>query len=74
MWWNLKIVQPEPQPHKNTQDEANKQKPKRVTSTETIAASAKMPKLTTSSHHITKPHVMRSWCKIEKSIHYKSKR
>jgi hypothetical protein len=24
MWWNLKIVRPEPQPNKNTKDEDNK--------------------------------------------------
>ena len=57
MWWNLKIVRPEPQPNKNTKDEANKQKPNRITSAETAADSDKMPKLTTSSHHIAKPPV-----------------
>ena len=60
MWWNLKIVSPEPQPNKNTKDEANKQKPNRITSAETTADSDKMPKLTTSSHHIAKPPVGRS--------------
>jgi hypothetical protein len=57
MWWNLKIVRLEPQPNKNTKDEANKQKHNRVTSAETAADSDKMPKLTTSSHHIAKPNV-----------------
>ena len=57
MWWNLKIVRPEPQPNKNTKDEANKQKPNRITSAETAADSDKMPMLTTSSHHIAKPNV-----------------
>jgi hypothetical protein len=57
MWWNLKIVRPEPQPTKNTKDEANKQKPNRITSAETAADSDKMMKLTTSSHHIAKPPV-----------------
>jgi hypothetical protein len=60
MWWNLKIVRPEPQPNKNTKDEDNKQKPIRITSAGTAADSDKMPKLTTSSHHIAKPHVSRS--------------
>ncbi|CAN5618097.1 hypothetical protein BH11BAC3_BH11BAC3_01540 [soil metagenome] len=60
MWWNLKIVSPEPQPNKNTKDEANKQKPNRITSAETDADRDKMPKLTTSSHHIAKPPVVRS--------------
>ena len=60
MWWNLKIVRPEPQPIKNTKDEANKQKPNRITSAETAADSDKMPKLTTSCHHIAKPPVVRS--------------
>ena len=59
MWWNLKIVRPEPQPNKNTKDEANKQKPNRITSAETTADSDKMPRLTTSSHHIAKPPVVR---------------
>ena len=58
MWWNLKNVRPEPQPNKNTKDEANKQKPNRITSAETAADSDKMPKLTTSSHHIAKPYPM----------------
>ena len=58
MWWNLKIVRPEPQPNKNTKDEANKQKPNRITSAETAADSDKMPKLTTFSHHIAKPPVV----------------
>ena len=57
MWWKLKIVRPEPQPIKNTKDEANKQKPNRSTSAETAADSDKMPKLTTSCHHIAKPPV-----------------
>ena len=57
MWWNLKIVSPEPQPNKNTKVEANQQKPNRITSAETAADSDKMTKLTTSSHHIAKPHV-----------------
>ena len=57
MWWNLKIVRPEPKPNKNTKDEANKQKPNRITSAETAADSDKMPKLTTSCHHIAKPNV-----------------
>jgi len=57
MWWNLKIVSPVPQLNKNTKDEANKQKPNRITSAETDADSDKMPKLRTSSHHIAKPHV-----------------
>ena len=57
MWWNLKIVSLEPQPNKNTKDEANRQKPNRITSAETDADSDKMPKLTTSSHHIAKPNV-----------------
>ena len=39
MWWNLKIVSPEPQPNKNTKDEAKKQKPNRITSAETAADS-----------------------------------
>jgi hypothetical protein len=39
MWWNLKIVRPEPQPNKNTKVEANKQKPNRITSAETAADS-----------------------------------
>jgi hypothetical protein len=39
MWWNLKNVSPEPQPNKNTKDEANKQKPNRITSAETAADS-----------------------------------
>ena len=34
-----------------------KQKPNRITSAETAADSDKMPKLTTSSHHIAKPPV-----------------
>ena len=38
MWWNLKIS-PEPQPNKNTKDEANKQKPNRITSAGTDADS-----------------------------------
>jgi hypothetical protein len=59
MWWNLKIVSPEPRPNKNTKDEANKQKPNRITSAETAADSDKMMKLTTSSHHIAKPPVIR---------------
>jgi len=58
MWWNLKIVSPEPQPNKITKDEANKQKPNRITSAETAADSDKMPMLTTSSHHIAKPPVV----------------
>jgi hypothetical protein len=57
MWWHLKIVRPEPQPNKSTKAEANKQKPNRITSAETAADSDKMPKLTTSSHHIAKPPV-----------------
>ena len=57
MWWNLKIVRPEPQPNKNTKDEVNKQKPNRIPSAETAADSDKMPKLTMSSRHIAKPHV-----------------
>jgi hypothetical protein len=57
MWWNLKIVRPEPQPNKNTKDEADKQKPSRITSAETADDSDKLPKLTTSSHHIAKPNV-----------------
>jgi len=44
----------------NTKDEVNKQKPNRITSAETTADSEKMPKLTTSSHHIAKPPVGRS--------------
>jgi len=47
MWRNLKISSPEPQPDKNTKDEANKQKPNRITSAETAADSNKMQKLTT---------------------------
>jgi hypothetical protein len=58
MWWNLKNVRPETQPNKNTKNEVNKQKPNRITSAETAADSDKMPKLTTSSHHIAKPHVV----------------
>ena len=58
MWWNLKIVRPEPLPNKNTKDEANKQKPNRITSAETAADSDKMLKLTTSRHHIAKPPVV----------------
>ena len=46
--------------NKNTKDEANKQKPNRITSAGTDADSDKMPKLTTSSHHIAKPPVVRS--------------
>ena len=61
MWWNLKIVRPVPQPNKNTKDEANKQKPNRITSAETAADSDKMMKLTTSSHHIAKPPVVGSF-------------
>ena len=57
MWWNLKIVRPKPQPNKNTNDEANKQKPNRITSAETADDSDKVPKLTTSSHHINEPPV-----------------
>jgi hypothetical protein len=57
MWWNLKIVSPEPQPNKNTKVEVNKQKPNKITSAETDADSDKMMKLTTSSHHIAKPPV-----------------
>ena len=57
MWWHLKIVRPEPQPNKNTKDEVNKQKPNRITSAKTAADSDKMPKLTSSSHHIAKPPV-----------------
>ena len=57
MWWNLKIVRPEPQPIKNTKDEVNKQKLNRITSAETAADSDKMPRLTTSCHHIAKPNV-----------------
>ena len=57
MWWNLKIVRLEPQPNKNTKDEANKQKLNRITSAETTVDSDKMPKLTTSCHHIAKPPV-----------------
>jgi hypothetical protein len=34
MWWNLKIVSPEPQPNKNTKVKTNKQKPNRITSAE----------------------------------------
>jgi hypothetical protein len=60
MWWNLKIVRPEPQPNKNTKVEDNKQKPIRITSAGTDADSDKMMKLTTSSHHIAKPPVVRS--------------
>ena len=37
MWWNLKIVRPEPQPNKNTKEEANNQKPNTITSAETAA-------------------------------------
>jgi hypothetical protein len=59
MRWNLKIVSPEPQPNKNTEDQANKQKPNRTTSAETVTDSDKMPKLPTSSHHIAKPNVGR---------------
>ena len=58
MWWNLKIVCLKSQPNKNTKDEVNKQKPNRITSAETAADSDKMPKLTTSSHHIAKPPVV----------------
>ena len=57
MWWDLKIVRPEPQPNKNTKGEVNKQKPNRITSAETAADSDKMLKLTTSRHHIAKPPV-----------------
>ncbi|MEJ7678299.1 MAG: hypothetical protein WKG06_10650 [Segetibacter sp.] len=64
MWWNLKIVSPEPQPIKNTKDEANKQKSNRITSAETAADSDKMPKLTTSSHHIAKPPVGCMWLSV----------
>jgi hypothetical protein len=39
MWWNLKIVRPEPQPNKNTKDEACKQKLNRITSAENAADS-----------------------------------
>jgi len=38
---------PEPQPNKNTKDEANKQKPNRITSAETAADSELQPKITT---------------------------
>ena len=58
MWWNLKIVRPEPQPNKNTKDEANKQKPNRITSAETAADSDKMPIAPTQSHHIAKLNVV----------------
>jgi len=64
MWWNLKIGSLEPQPNKNTKVEANKQKPNRITSAETAADSDKMPKLTTSSHHIAKPPVVCSCLSI----------
>ena len=57
MWWNLQIVRLEPQPNKNTKEEANKQKPNRIASAQTAADSDKMPKVTTSSHHMAKPPV-----------------
>ena len=43
MWWNLKIIRPELQPNKNPKDEANKQKPTRITSAKTAAARDKNP-------------------------------
>ena len=69
MWWNLKIVRPELQPNKNTKDEANKQKPNRITSAETAVDGDKMPKLTTSSHHIAEPPVV---CRFAPSQFYAS--
>ena len=69
MWWNLKIVSPEPQPNKNTKVEVNKQKPNKITSAETDADSDKMMKLTTSSHHIAKPPVgCRQFCVHRKVV------
>ena len=64
MWWNLKIVSLEPQPNKNTKNEANKQKPNSITSAKTAADCDKMMKLTTSSHHIAKPPVVPSLLSI----------
>ena len=43
MMWNLKIVRPESQPTKNTEDEANKQKHSIITFAETVADSDKKP-------------------------------
>ena len=57
MWWNLKIVRPEPLPNKNTKDEANKQKPNRIPSAETAADNELQPKVTTSSHTCSNTHV-----------------
>lgn len=57
MWWNLKIVSPEPQPNKNTKDEVNKQKPNRITSAGTDADSDKMFIAPTSSQPCSKPNV-----------------
>jgi len=68
MWWNLKIVSPEPQPNKNTKDEDNNQKPIRIMSAETAACGDKIPKLITYSHHIAKPNVV-GMCFLSK-CHY----
>jgi hypothetical protein len=48
---------PELMHNKNTKDEDNKQKPIRITSAGTAADSELQPKITTSCHHIAKPHV-----------------
>ena len=45
-------------PNKNTKDEDNKQKSKRITSDGTDADSDKMPMITTARHHIAKPPPM----------------
>ena len=42
MMWNLKIIRPKSHHNKNTKDEANKQKPNRITFAETVADSDKM--------------------------------
>jgi hypothetical protein len=60
LWWDLKNVRPEPLPNKITKDEDNKQKPIGVCPARTTAAMLLKLKLTTSSHHSTKPHVSRS--------------
>ncbi|MBI1939243.1 MAG: hypothetical protein HYS25_14130 [Ignavibacteriales bacterium] len=63
----MKIDRPEPQPNKNTKDEVTKQKLNRIPSAQTAADSDKMPKLTTSSHHIAKPPVVRSFLSGDKN-------
>ena len=43
MVWNLNIVHSQSHHNKNTKDEANKQKPNRITFAEAVADSDKMP-------------------------------